>query len=412
MTNKRLRYSVRGLLLLTTLVCGMLGAAVWYRNSYIRQARALNELVEMKIANSCSWYDLSKTWRRWLLPAESASDGFTLQVNTGDSRLFDRLASISCRKLYFTADDFGDDELARLVAVAPNLEKLVLRKSQVIDQGLKPISQLKSLRKLSLGDICIHQRSQNGGAQKWYEFYADQFTDEALRIVADLPQLIELRVVSTSVGDQQLKTFSHSSQLESLALVSPRLTDECLLRLASLRNLNALLLGDGRFSASGLQHLTDLKQLKLLTLKSSHIAENGWPTIAQIRSLEMLSLEDTGASNEDLEVLASLPNLWNLYLAGSELDNRLLSRLRDFPKLAHLHLHETLVDDDGVDDLLTLAHINEIYVTHTQFSKSSLNRIGAKISIFDETVRGDPPVLFFGMSMNRLDMNADFVLPY
>ena len=87
-----------------------------------------------------------------------------------------------------------------------------------------------------------------------------------------------------------------------------------------------------------------------------------------------------------------------------------------FPKLAHLHLHETLIDDDGVDDLLTLAHINEIFVTHTQFSKASLNRIGArtkpKISIFDETVRGDPPVLFFGMGMNRLDMNADFVWPY
>ena len=127
MANKRLRYSLRGLLLLTTAVCGMLGTAVWYRNFYIRQAKALDQLVEMKIASSCSCYDRSKTWRRWLLPAELARDGFTLQVTSGDHRLFDRLASISCQRLYVTADDFGDDELARLVAAAPNLEKLVLR---------------------------------------------------------------------------------------------------------------------------------------------------------------------------------------------------------------------------------------------------------------------------------------------
>ena len=86
------------------------------------------------------------------------------------------------------------------------------------------------------------------GPQKWYEFSADQFTDEGLRMVADLPQLVELRVVSTSVGDQQLETLAQTSKLESLVLVSPRLRDECLPSVAALRNLNAgLLLGDGQF---------------------------------------------------------------------------------------------------------------------------------------------------------------------
>jgi hypothetical protein len=415
-TRKRLSYSLRSLLIFSTLFCVALGAVAWYRSSYYRQARALNDLEAMQLGQPYSCYDRSKTWRRFLVPAEQARDGYTLRIVSEDPRVFERLKDISCQRLYVDADGFGDEELSKLVRCSPNLEKLVLRKSAVTDRGLDSLRDLRSLRQLSLGDLSIQQRVFNSSAaMRWYEFPAKQFTDDALKVVAELPQLEELRVVSDSVGDRQLEPLRNSGQLQTLVVLSRRLNDDCLQNLASHGKLQQLLLGYGQFSAPGLEQLRQLKQLKLLALKSGRVDDACCQSIAQLQSLEMLSLENVGIANEDLKPLAALPRLWNLYLAGPELDNRLLKTLHECPMLAHLHLHETSVDDGGVDDLLSLGRLNEIYVTETQFSKAAQSRIAArvkpKIAIFNDASKGDPPVLFFGLGFSQMDMSADYIPP-
>jgi hypothetical protein len=406
---------MRALLIVSTLTCVGLGTAVWYREFYARQSRAIEDLVKLKFGKDLGYFDRSKTWRGWLLPAELARDSYTLTVDSSDHRLFESLKSISCRQLYVIADDFGDNELSEIVRSAPNLEKLVLRKSAVTDRGLTALRGLKSLRFLSLGDLSIQQRVFNSSSDmRWYEFPADQFTDEAFDVIAVLPQLDEFRVISNSIGDRQLAPLSHSTQLKTLAVVSNRLTDDCLRNLAGQNNLQRLLLGSGQFSTTGLEKLGTMTQLKLLALKSSRVDDSACQSIALLKSLEMLCLENTSISNEGLSPLAELPKLWKLYLAGPELDNRLLKELRGCPMLAHLHLANTKFDDGGVDDLLSLRQINEIFVTNYQLTKSAKNRIAAtkpRIAIYDQAFKDGAPEFFFDTIFPNMTMNADYVPP-
>ncbi|MEL6107806.1 MAG: hypothetical protein AAFU85_17415 [Planctomycetota bacterium] len=112
------------------------------------------------------------------------------------------------------------------LAGMPHLKKLMLHSSQVTDESVAHIRQLRHLESLS----CF-------GAGTW-------LSDVGFARLGGLSKLQVLRLPDCDVTDASLELTSRFQDLESLRLHSPHLTDEGVRHLGKLVALNALSVGN------------------------------------------------------------------------------------------------------------------------------------------------------------------------
>jgi hypothetical protein len=119
-----------------------------------------------------------------------------------------------------------------------------------------------------------------------------------MRIITALPNLEELDLSYTDVGDaelEQLKTLTH---LHTLYLLNTRITDAGMRHLEAISSLEALLLWRTRVGDAGVEHLKRLTHLKELDLIQTRITDAALEQLAGMRQLEDLDLRFTHISQE------------------------------------------------------------------------------------------------------------------
>lgn len=194
-----MRYSLRTLLLVLTLLCVVPGGWVAYKRQRAANQRAAVEALD-KLGVRFGYVDDSK--RPWYLP------------EVLDDHRFDTVTSIDC-----TNSLVKDEDLVHLEQF-PGITTLDLQNRSVTDAGLRHIRRLRNLRELRLDQTLV--------------------TDQGLRQLQDLPQLRSLSLVDTAITDQGITTIEQLSELEDLDLIGTQITTAGFSRLQSLQHLQNL----------------------------------------------------------------------------------------------------------------------------------------------------------------------------
>jgi curli production assembly/transport component CsgG len=147
--------------------------------------------------------------------------------------------------------------------------------------------------------------------------------DEQLRLLEDLYQLNDLRLVQAPITNAGVERIARLASLEQLWLVETKITDEGLIHLPRLPVLRYLHLegtaGGTEFSDLGLEHVSQIEHLKILLLYGPGFTDDGLPWLQRPKSLwTVWWMNTTISSSGKGKLLAAKPNLHISDLSGFE----------------------------------------------------------------------------------------------
>src|SRR3989442_6537325 len=173
----------------------------------------------------------------------------------------------------------------RLLASAPELEKLVLSKpvqtyipfDDTVLKELEPLIKLRELR--------VHQTRIPGAALA-------QFSLKHLDLNYD-----------RTFNDQGMSSLKSMAGLSKLYLRGTSITDLGLSNVSGLTNLTELDLADTGITDTGLSYLAGLTNLRRLNIRAANVTDAGLDALRAMSGLEELSLYRTKVSNAGLALL-------------------------------------------------------------------------------------------------------------
>jgi hypothetical protein len=268
----RLRYSLKTLLLLATVVSLWLG---YITHRAKQQKQVVEEILSSggrvtfahermeNRADGARMYDpsLQPNVPRWL-------------VRTLGPDYFRKVDSVSIINAPVT-----DDWLAQLDKL-PALDAVTLRGTNVTANGIARLRRLSQLEQLDL------QRMTS-------------VTDETLRSIGAALELTHLNLDGCHlVTDEGVQYLAPLTQLKSLLLSHSRITDAGLAHLSRMTKLNSLYLGGTKITDDGLAHLAHLKELYWLDLRGTKVTDAGLQHLLGLTKLWQLVLWDTNVTPE------------------------------------------------------------------------------------------------------------------
>jgi hypothetical protein len=189
MTMRRVfwkQFSLRGLFVLMTLACMLLGAWTVYVDPFRRQYRSLTAVQRYPTELTIEPID-GPVWQSWLVKAMVGEDAYV------------SVSAIEMRGARI------DDKAMQHVAGLNRLQSMTMEQTQVTDAGLAALRAMPELRTLSLTYSPI--------------------TDRGIAHLPTLPALRELKLTGTQITDSAVPEFKKFAALESLFIRWTRITN-------------------------------------------------------------------------------------------------------------------------------------------------------------------------------------------
>jgi hypothetical protein len=290
-----LRFGLRTLLVLVTLLCVWLG---WLMHGVHKQRRVVArlekhgaELVYFPVFTMPPWNDILPPSVRARLNAALPSDDWR------------RLISVQIDSV-----DFQDEDLD-ILADLPHLNRLRLPGTSITDVGLRRLAGLKAgyLILLDLRETMI--------------------TDAGLAQLGELKGLEWLFLGGPGITDTGLGHVAKLIDLEYLSLEDTQVTDAGIAHLLSLQMLDDLSLDRTRVTGKCLEDLAAIKSLRVLDLRETQVRGEGLAQLAKLPKLEVLVLNGTPISNAELPYLRQLSHVAALWVAGTQLSGEAIRQL-------------------------------------------------------------------------------------
>ncbi len=230
--RRRLRISLRGLMVLVLITGGGLGWVI-HRAQVQRDAVAAITRVGGHIG-----YSWQRSNGAWIFPRPNSPwPGWVRRILGPD--FLDTVTYV------FLQGAQCDDESFRAACQLPCLEELSAVNTSVTDASAEDLRQLKNLRSLDLR--------------------LNRITKRPLRHIGELSELRELtlsmKLFPIPARDEDMAFLKRLTKLENLKLYSANLNDAWLVYLEELGNLRFLHLTDTAMTAMGLDHLKGLSKL-------------------------------------------------------------------------------------------------------------------------------------------------------
>ncbi len=271
-------------------------------------------------------------------------------VNRNDHRLAGYRGGIS---------DKGLEPLSKL-----NLQSLSLSRTRITNDGMKRISNIKSLNELNLDYTAV--------------------TNLGLAEVSKLSQLKKLSLNFTFVTDKGLEEIGKLSALESLSLRGTVISDKGLKHLAQLTNLQQLDLQATNITDASIDVLEGLPKLTELNLFKTRVGFAGLRRLASRRPEFSLhkALVSRGLGQPD-----DNDGFYSLDLGEQRLKDSHLVDLRRFTNLRSLVLDDNPITNDGLAALSDLTHLETLILDGTKISDPGLCHLDSltKLSRLDVT---------------------------
>lgn len=277
-----LRFSLRGLLLVVTILCVSLAWRL-HRAKLQREA-----VLALRDAGGWVYYDYQQYDPKSCQFDKEATpwEPEWLQAQVG----IDFFHDVEAVNMSFHGNGISrrdekapDPPIAQHLAHLPRLRFLGLTAGACNDEGMRHVGQLRYLEVLLFWN-------------------APQITDAGASQLTNMPSLRCLHIGSSQVGDRGLATIARLPRLEDLSMQCNNFTDAGLAALSGHPRLKDLWIGglDGR---------------------NSQITNAGVLHLAKLPALEELDLQYTQVTLEGLSPLLRLP-LKDLYLNGSSADDQ------------------------------------------------------------------------------------------
>jgi len=258
-----LRFSLRSLLVVVTLLAMGLAWFAYWRDAKRREEAAADWLLDH--GASVGWFDGRPMSERplWV------------------QRLALVLPEECLRTVYYV--DFPADTIDAELAIVrdlPNLTQLNLNKAaSITPAGLAPLAKLSRLEVLYLketpaGDAGLaHARKLSGLKEIWMQNTG--ITDASMPCVANNRGLTHLDLDEAQITDQSAPLLAKLQNLEVLALRDTRITSRGLSEIAKLPRLTHLYLMDTAVDDEGLKHLAKIKTLETLDVRRTRVTAAG-----------------------------------------------------------------------------------------------------------------------------------------
>lgn len=286
-----LRFSLRGLLIVITLLCVSLAWRL-HRAKQQREAvlaiRAASGWVYYDYQHydptTCKFDDKAVPWEPQWLQAHLGVDFFhdveavNMSFHGQGSPRRDEKAP--------------DPPIAQHLAHLPRLRFLGLTEGACNDEGMRHVGQLRHLEVLLFWD-------------------APQITDAGAVHLTNMPSLTCLHIGSSQVGDRGLATIARLPRLDSLSMQRNNFTDAGLASLAGNPRIEKLWLGGlddrvSRITNAGVLHLATLPALQELDLQYTQVTLEG---LAPLQCLPLKDLYLNGSLADDQRAAqAMFPN--------------------------------------------------------------------------------------------------------
>lgn len=161
-----------------------------------------------------------------------------------------------------------------------------------------------------------------------------------------------IAVEGCTTYDHDLAALADLTDLLELKLDDTRITDDGLQYLSGLENLEHLRLRDAAITDAGLQHLLPLKYLRILNLPQARFTDAGLASLKQLPELEQLRFSSPHVTDAGMAELANFPVLWHLHLIQVPITDRGLLPLERMAGLMSLYMDGMQITDDGLRRLI------------------------------------------------------------
>jgi hypothetical protein len=184
--------------------------------------------------------------------------------------------------------------------------------------------------------------------------------------------VVEIRLGTTRVSDDQLGALRGLTSLRSLELTQTRISDAGLARLRGLTGLRSLVLYGTKMTDRGYDHVATMTGLETLLLGSCDAIGPGLSRVESLPHLKSLILVDLELTDRALAPVARLARLEQLDLIRLKITDAGLAHLRGLTGLRHLGLDANAVTDAGLVHLAGLTGLEELSLEGTRVTDAGL----------------------------------------
>lgn len=224
-----------------------------------------------------------------------------------------------------------DQDMA-VIRAFTRLENLNLYNTNVTDEGLKHISELRFLTTLSVG------RPYYGDSDSIMkdEWSPRNITDKSIDVICKLTNLRKLNLALTKITDKGLAKLVSLKELEELDLNMADISDAGFCQLKGLSKVKSLFLYGTKVTAKGLSAASGMRNLHTVTL-GRYVAGDAMKHFGNLHELRHLDVSATRIDNESMKYIGNLRNLESLDLPDTVTDASAM-HLSNLTNLAELRL--------------------------------------------------------------------------
>jgi hypothetical protein len=321
-----LRFRTRTLLILTTLVCVVLGTFAYQ----VQQARRARLLMAQLSANYLRVGLVLYTPRTFFgFEADKISYWKRFADWLGEPFLYERIDHMN-----FQGKDITDKEIVAIASLLP-CENFCLHHSQLSDATMTKLVRMP-LRSLWLCEL-------------------DTSPDTFAKL-ADMTTLCEMRIAGPAVNDALLA------------------------RTPDLKHLYELSLDISHITVSGFQSIARMPNLRYLQIGGRNLTDADIDDLAGMTRLERLDICGSGLTDAGLEKLTQLPNLNSIMLYNNPITKASLGKLEQLPHLTSLDIRSTQIEEDSLPALARFTNLKHLDIDiKNNFSKKGRQQLRAAL---------------------------------
>jgi len=351
-----LRFSMRTLLLF------MLAAAVfsaWLGKNVVRSHIQRPIIARIAAAGGSSYYDYQV--QPGYVDASKAPPGsFIVRAIFGD----DIFATVNV--VFLNAPSTTDADVTQLHELSDLLD-VSLRGSGVTDKCVDDLVRIRHLRSFGLNNTSITPRGlkhlSRSKTLQSLSLYGACIGDAHVQQLQQFPNLRFLQIVRTSVSDVGMQAIGSLVNLRTLdIMVAPAVTDNGIRSLGHLKDLVKLTVLQTRLTDGSLPAISRLHALKVLILDGHPITDAGLACLGSLSEIQYLRLSDTRIGDQSLATISKMRHLQRLVISGTAVSDDGMLHIRSLPELQGLDIGRTAVTDAGLERLAAARSLTDLDV--------------------------------------------------
>jgi Leucine-rich repeat (LRR) protein len=268
----------------------------------------------------------------------------------------------------------GVDECLKIAAAYPGLWQIDVSESDISDNDLSSMREMREMRHLLLNDTGIGDGIFETIAEmpnlETVDLSRTKITAKGLGNWRPPPSLKALMLIECDIGEGSLARLKNHPKLEVLRLCDTKANSACINELGTPPNLDELDLSGVEVDGDCVNALSDQKKLQTLRLADTKLSAEALLLLGQKSGrLRELDVSRLPLSDQALQRFCSIRSLKVLTLSGTPMtDEMAVHFFRTMQFLSEVAVDETNMTAGGIVRLAENTQINRLILSANLFS--------------------------------------------